>query len=115
MTNSAALNTSVTVQLDADGNGSTHCGPLSARENWLPDNVYVRVSSNVKEAECTIYAGEAAEPAFYRDQTFAGSTGDSSSRVNGDTIRVGSAIWAIWTGGDAGATATLTVTGVRTF
>lgn len=107
------LNSSATVTLDSTGGGTARVGPLSAREVWSPDNAHVSVSSNANEAQCAIYMGDAAIQANFRDATFSGSSGDSSDRINADTVKVGMYVWAVWSGGDAGARATLTVTGKR--
>lgn len=102
------------IRLNGSGNGTAKLGPLSAREVWYPDNVHVQVSTNVNEAQCTIYVGDAAIQRNFRDATYSGSSGDSSDKVNGDTVKVGTYIFAVWTGGDANAIATLNVTGRRT-
>jgi hypothetical protein len=107
------LNESATVVLNGSGNGSAKVGPISAREVWSPDNVHVSASSNTNEAVCKIYVGDSAIQRNYRDGTFTGSTGDSTDKVNADTVKVGAYIWGVWTGGDAGATATLTITGKK--
>jgi len=107
------LNETVSIPLDASGNGTAKVGPLTAREVWHPANVHVSVTTANNEAVCTIFAGDAAQQRCFRDATFTGSSGDSSDRVNADTIRTGAYVWAQWVGGDALATATLTVTGTR--
>lgn len=107
------LNESATVKLSGAGAGTARVGPISAREVWSPDNVHVSASSNTNEATCQIYAGDSAIQRNFRDGTFSGSSGDSTDRVNADTVKVGAYIWAVWSGGDAGATATLTVTGKK--
>lgn len=107
------LNQSATVTLDGSGDGTARVGPLSAREVWYPANVHVSASTNTNEAQCSIYAGDAAIAQYFRDGTFSGSSGDATDRVSADAIKVGSYVWAAWTGGDAGAVATLTVTGER--
>jgi hypothetical protein len=101
-----------TVVLDGSGGGKVKLGPAGAREVWDPDSASVSVSSNVKEAQCRIYVGDSPVPASFRDGTLSGSTGDSSGRVGGP-VKVGWFVWAVWSGGDAGAVATLNVTGMR--
>lgn len=108
-----SLSESVSVQLDGSGNGTAKTGPLSARETWQPSNVHVSVSTATNEAVCNIYVGDAAQQRNFRDATFTGSSGDSSDRVNADTVTVGAYVWAVWTGGDPGAMATLSVTGSK--
>jgi hypothetical protein len=103
----------ISIALDANGNGTAQIGPLTAREIWHPANVHVSVTTAVNEAVCTIYVGDAAQQRCFRDATFTGSSGDSSDRVSADTVRTGAYVWASWAGGDALAQATLTVTGTR--
>jgi hypothetical protein len=105
------LNETAPVILNGSGNGTAKIGPVSAREVWSPQNVHVRTSTNADEATCLIYVGDSAIQANFRDGTFTGSSGDSSDRVSADTVKVGAHVWAVWSGGDPGATATVNVTG----
>lgn len=107
------LRESAVVKLNASGNGTASIGPISARERWSPDNVHVSVSSNTNEASCLIYVGDAAIQQNFRDGTFSGSSGDSTDKINADKVSVGQKIWAVWSGGDGGATASLSVTGTK--
>ncbi len=102
------------VVLNGSGAGTAKVGPLSARETWSPTSASIQCSTTVNEATCNVYAGSTATQPDYVDASFAGSSGDSTSRVSGTTIYCGQYVWAVWTGGDPGATATLTVTGSRT-
>jgi hypothetical protein len=101
------------VVLDGSGNGTAKVGPLTEREVWSPTMAFVAVATNVKEAECAIFVGHDASAAYQVDSSYSGSSGDSTGRVAGRTVRQGNFIWATWTGGDAGATATITVNGTR--
>lgn len=101
------------VVLDGSGKGTAKAGPLSARETWQPEVASVSASTNAAEAQCRIYSGDAPIPANYVDGTLSGSTGDSTGHVAGNQLRKGSYIWAVWTGGDPGAVATLKVTGSK--
>lgn len=102
------LTETVTVTLDGSGNGTVSTGPTGPNETWLPSNVSVICSTNVAEATCKVYAGPAASPQWFKDITVDGSTGDATDRCN-IPIPKGWFVWAVWTGGDAGATATLNV------
>lgn len=107
------LNETGIVRLSGAGAGTAKVGPISAREVWSPDNVHVSVASNTNEAQCTIYVGDSPIQRNLRDGTFTGSSGNASDKVNADKIKCGAYIWAVWTGGDANAIATLTATGKK--
>lgn len=110
----APLNESAVATLDANGNGTAKIGPLSAREVWHPQNAHVSANATpTKEAQCSIYVGDQPIQSNFRDATISGSTGDSTDRVNADTVKVGQYVHAVWSGGDPLVTATLVVTGQR--
>lgn len=100
------------IVLDVSGNGTAQVGPIGAREVWHPENAHVSVQTPVNnEAQCKIYVGDRPIDSTFRDGTFSGSSGDSTDRVSSDVVKVGQYIFAVWTGGDPGQTATLIVTG----
>jgi hypothetical protein len=99
------------VTLDSNGDGTAYVGPLSPGEVWANLTVSVRVATNTNEAICSIYAGAAATPGYFADSTTWGSTGDSTQNMG--QVRVGGNVYAVWSGGDHGAQATMTVTGIR--
>lgn len=101
------------VTLNGSGNGTASVGPLTARETWHPENAHVSVSSANSEASCVIYVGDSALQRNQRDTTFTGSSGDASDKIGADIVKPPHKIWAVWTGGDPGAVATLTVTGSK--
>ena len=101
------------VQLDNSGNGNAKLGPYGPGEVWTPSNVSVICSSNASEAQCKVYAGPAATPSYFKDITVDGSTGDATDKCN-LPVPKGWYVWAVWTGGDPGATATLNVDGTKT-
>lgn len=110
---SVPLNQTAVVVLDGAGGGTASIGPISAREVWHPDVISVKASTNTDEAQCQIYVGDSATQPNFIDGTYSGSSGDASDRAASTLIRVGWKVFATWSGGDAGATATLTVTGTR--
>ena len=105
------LNAKAYTTLDANGNGTASTGPESFREQWSNLTASVRASSNVNEAICSVYGGAAATPGYFSGATTWGSTGDSTTNL--PAVQVGGNVWAVWTGGDPGAQAVLTVTGTR--
>jgi hypothetical protein len=108
------LNENGSVTLDGAGNGTLRMIPAGGSQTWLPATVSVSASSNTAEAQCKIYIGPSATDAYFVDGTLSGSTGDSTDAVAGyqaDTH--GNSLWAVWSGGDAGAQATMTVHGTQ--
>lgn len=106
------LNAFASTTLDGTGAGTASTGPTSQGEVWNIAAVAVRCATNTKEATCLVYSGSGASPAYFNDGTTWGSTGDSTSNVPGP-LAVGSRVFAVWTGADAGTTAYLTVTGTK--
>lgn len=110
------LTGSIAVTLNGSGAGTAKLGPLTARETWNPATASVRTTqvsgTIVNEAVCNLFVGLSATQENFRDGTFSGSSGDSSDLVSG-ALKVGNYIWAVWTGGDAGATAVLAVSGTK--
>lgn len=107
----APLSETDVITLNGSGAGTAKLGPLSSRETWYPDNVHVAVATNVLEASCRVYVGPDTTQSNFRDESPMGSTGDSTGAASADVIKTGFYVWAVWTGGDANAQATLTVTG----
>jgi hypothetical protein len=107
------LRNSYSVTLDSGGNGTVQAGPSSPGEQWQLAIASVSVSSNASEAQCKVYLGADTTQANYADGTLSGSTGDSTDAVS-YPLNPGQSIWAVWAGGDAGATATLVLQGQRT-
>jgi hypothetical protein len=105
------LNAKAYVTLDGSGNGTASTGPQSPGEQWTGLTAHVSAATNTSEAICSIYSGAEAGPGYFGDATTWGSTGDGTSNLN--DVRVGGAVFAVWTGGDPGAQATLAVTGTR--
>lgn len=99
--------------LNGSGAATVSLGPTGPNEVWTPSNVSVLCSSNTNEATCKVYAGPAATPPYFKDITVDGSTGDATDACN-IPIPKGWFVWAVWTGGDAGASCTVNVDGVKT-
>jgi len=110
--------TSVIV-LSGTGTGTAKLGPLTARETWYPSNVSVKTTFPgtqtvpTLESECDIFMGARATADNFRDKSYQGSSGDASGALSADKVQCGQYIWAVWTRGDAGVQATLTVTGQK--
>lgn len=109
MSRTLPLVTSVTVVLDGSGNGTCQgLGPVSPGETWAVTVISVRCSSNASEAIASAYLS-----GVLLGTTTWGSTGDSDTGITQELAN-GQTIYATWTGGDPGATATMGLTGTRT-
>lgn len=109
---SQVLNENSNVTLDSNGNGTLKIVPWSGGISWKPSSVSVKCSTNVLEAICKIYLGPTPTDQYFVDGTLSGSTGDSTDRVSGYVVDThGNSLWAVWSGGDPGATATMSVNG----
>lgn len=101
---------SASVVLDGSGNGTVRFAPVGA--TWFIDRIAVKVSTRVLEATAYMYQGFIGDQ-YLISNTLTGSTGDTST---GDNIMLtdGQALYVVWSGGDAGATATAIVSGRQT-
>lgn len=106
------LSESASVTFDGSGNGTLRMKPLSGSSTWLPASASFKASSAAAEAQCRIYIGPSATDQYFVDGSLSGSTGDSTGRVAGHQVDThGNSLWAVWSGGDAGARGTVQVTG----
>lgn len=92
----------------AAGTGIIRFGPYG--ESWHVERIAVKCSTHVLESTCTIYRGQIGD-LYIADITYTGSLGDTSY-TNIDLVD-GENMYAVWTGADNGATATLTISGTR--
>jgi len=107
-----SLSADASVVLNASGNGTAACGPALPGTSWQPTSIAVSVSTNNSEAQCNVYLGLNAAAGSLLGATSTGSTGDSTDCSQ--TVWPGQSLIAVWTGGDAGATATMSVFGTKT-
>jgi hypothetical protein len=114
---SVPLNQSAVVTLSAAGGGTAQLGPRNGREMWLPAVVSVKTNQApgtiINEAQCRIYCGPDTSDPWFVDGTLSGSTGDSSSNVAGQEVDCGEYVFAVWSGGDAGAQGRVSVQGSK--
>lgn len=103
------LDTFASVILDGSGSGTIGIGPGLPRQHWQPGSAAVSVSTNVLEAACSLYLGSSVQSGTLIGQTSKGSTG-ATCALSGD-MPSGYKLWAVWTIGDPGSTATVHVTG----
>ena len=112
MSRTVALSKSASVTLNGSGGGTANLGPSAPGEVWFPSSVSVSATSNTNEAIAKVYIGGQVSAGTFQDGTTWGSTGDSTSNVSGP-VYPGQQVFAVWSGGDSGATATVVVTGSR--
>lgn len=92
------------------GNGTAQIGPQRVKEHWQITGVGVAVSTQMTQAQCSVYIGSTASAATFLGSTQNGSSGDTCAVANMD-IQPGQYVFAVWSNGDAGSTATMTVFG----
>jgi hypothetical protein len=115
---SVSLSASGQAALDASGNATVKLGPLGHGEVWHPQTASVHVTPKppattiTKSPVCKVYVGASAGDSTFVDGTFTGEQ-DSTDNVTGTVANAGQFVWAVWTAGDVGATATLNVTGTK--
>lgn len=112
------LNTFATVTFDGSGNGKAPAGPVHTGEVWHVASAAVATSQGaanvVKDAQCQLFLGAIATLGQLLDTTLTGSSGDTSDApAAAGPIYPGQVITAVWTGGDAGAVATMSINGTR--
>lgn len=105
------LNVGVDIVLDANGNGRAAIGPTYGPPTWHVTSIGVRTSSpgqgNIPM--CATYRAT-EDSNGWLDTTYDGSA--DSNTVTFD-ITQGTQIIAVWTGGNPGDVATLSVLGTR--
>lgn len=102
------LNESATVVLNGSGGGTVALGPTNASQQWVPSNAACSVTSNTSEPIFVLYNGSAGN-ANRIGGTYTGS--NDNTDVSGVTLYPGSVLTGVWTNGDPGATATLSIQG----
>lgn len=93
------------VKLDATGTGQVTLAPPGI--GWDVTLVSVTTSTRVKEPVFKLYADAVADASFLQG-SFSGSQDASDTPLR---VAPGQFLIGVWTGGDAGATATLRVSG----
>lgn len=96
------------VTLDGSGNGQVAFGPQRSGTWWTITRVAVTVSTNTLEPTASVYRS-VVEPSRLISSTFVGSR-DSDDGLNED-VYPGDQLIVRWTGGDIGATATVSFSG----
>jgi hypothetical protein len=101
----APLFETYTTTLDASGNGSVTFGPTRQRQKWTPPlTVAVSTSTAVKMSTVQLFLGSSPQGGTY---TGAQDADDLPAL----TLYAGQKLKVVWSGGDAGAIASATITG----
>jgi hypothetical protein len=106
----------VSLTLDGSGNGIAQVGPFF-NETWHPSTCNISMTGAIPSsgtpATCTLSIGFQQAGAMFVDSTYQ-VNGAASSVIDGQVVYYGQYIFATWANGNAGATATLTVSGTKT-
>jgi hypothetical protein len=100
------LDVAVQVVLSGAGAGTAQAGPQSG-QRWQVTRVNVSTFKQVPST-CQVFAGPQAQAQWALDSTI---TANSDATNRPATLYPGNYIFAAWTGGQAGDTAVLRVTG----
>jgi len=106
------LSVSVRVTLDGSGNGQVQIGPTLAGTSWIPPlsvGVLVAPVSTSVVSQFQLFNG-APQATNFIGGTY---TGDNNSAVVGIPLELGMVLTGVWSGGNPGATATMTVSGMQ--
>jgi hypothetical protein len=73
-------------------------------------NIFFKVATAAAQATCTIYKGQVADG----NNVFLSNNGSTGGNAKGNVdLFDGETLWVVWTGGDPGALATATFSGIR--
>jgi len=110
------LTRTASITLNGSGAGTVQAGPATPGEIWSPTQVSVSCSATVTTGtcQCSIYAGAGPSQGTFVDGTFSGDTGDTTDAIGGRQVNPGQSVFAVWSGGVPGATATMVLAGTRT-
>ena len=105
----AQVSPSVNVTLDGTGAGRISLGPPQST-CWLLRLAAVSTTSTTNRPSCTLYRGSPSGPIEPIDTLPFANVG-STQKVSALPFYAGQRLWAVWSGGDSGAVATLQVFG----
>jgi hypothetical protein len=104
----------VTVTLNGSGAGTARVGPGAHGVTWKPTVASIKMGGGTPSGAptCFLYAGTSATDDNFVDSTYDVQN-DSTDRVSGQELRLGSYVFAVWSGANPGATATLALSGTK--
>lgn len=98
------------VVLNSSGDGTVRIGPTRISETWTVTSLSVATSTNNKIPRAYVYVGTESPGGL-----LGGTENGSRDQMGPDQVLYTSQFLTVaWKGGDAGAAATVTVTGTRT-
>lgn len=106
-----AISPQATVTLSGSGDGQCSLTPPSGTM-WQLALAAVSTTSVNNASKAFLYLGNSNGPLTLIDSTFLGNNA-SSGKVAGAPFYHGTYLWAVWTGGDPGAQATLQAYGIQ--
>lgn len=108
------LNEFGTATLDSSGAGTARIGPQAHGVLWQPEVVSIRMTGDIPSglATCFVYAGDAPVDTNFVDATYD-VTSASTGNASGLELRLGQYIFAVWSGGNANASVTVSVVGSK--
>lgn len=114
MTAQVPLSDFVQITLDGSGGGTARLGPRAHGQVWKPTVASIKMAGPTPAglATCFVYAGGYVGDANFVDSTYDVNN-DSTDRVTGQALALGQYVFAVWSGGNPGALATLTVNGTK--
>lgn len=112
MSRTVPLTASASVTLSGSGNGTVTLGPSLPGVSWNPSTVAVLVqpASTTVVSQFLLYNGP-AQPSNFAGGTYTGDNNSTDLAV--PPMFAGAVLTGVWTGGNPGATATMTVTGTQ--
>jgi hypothetical protein len=114
MTTEVPLSEFVTITLDGSGNGTAQLGPRAHGLVWKPTVASIKMTGDIPADLATVfvYAGGTVNDGNFVDSTYDVNSA-SSGNIAGQQLQLGQYVFAVWSGGNPGASATLTLNGTK--
>lgn len=106
------LNTGVSITLNASGAGAAYIGPAFPGVVWTVNQVSCVTSTNVTGTTQFEFYFPAVAPIYFQGGSYSGNQ-DTDTGLS-MTIFTGQQLIGVWSGGDSGATATMSILGTMT-
>lgn len=112
MSQTVPLTASVSVVLNGSGNGQVQLGPALPGVAWNPGScaVLVQPASTTVVSQFLLYNGP-AQPGNFIGGSYTGDNNSTGLAI--PAMYTGSVLTGVWSGGNPGATATMTLTGTQ--